>query len=777
MSKFTKLLLFLLVLLSAQLSLATSYHFTQGFNIDGAANTAPEGWVTGETYPTKSFNHGTYTGDRCIRFNNSDSYLITPTVSTAQQLSFWVYLDTESDGAEELFVEIKTTSSNFEPLISYTVANNDFSAGEWTQFSIDLNEETENVQVRFSTVYGVEMRTLSIDDVAISYLEADEELDDTEYSHRYYIDATNGDDSQSGKSEVKAWKTFTNIHALELQANDTILLKCNSEWNDVFEPEGSGNSTGRIVLTSYGKGLKPLINAQGQLPASESYSASIFLKNDDYWKIENIAVKNYVADETEETKKYGILIKGVNKGTLKDFHINNIEISEVNGILDERENGGLGFVVTGTSTPTNFDGILIENSYFHDLANCGVFTVSSWKNRDFDSQFGEEASNGKENTWYPSYNIVVRNNLFERTDGNGMVIRIADGPLVEHNTFYMCGLRTTGNASYPYNCNNALWQFNEASHTVYNDGDADASGFDSDYFCKNTIIQYNYSHDNDWGSVLVCCNGGIERAFNDGTIVRYNIFQNDGHHMVRMSGTTTNTYIYNNVFYVGEEFDGMELLWHKNWNGYSDKTSYTNNIFYNQGQSTTYEFTESTNNSFSHNIFYGNSSSNEPSDSYKITADPQFVSPGSGDFGFNTLDGYKLLDGSPAIDAGMSMTTDNIFDFFGNDVSSSDGITIGAYQYTTAVGLSDLRYVTNVSVYPNPIERYATLDITSSYRGYISVRILTLDGKITETFSFNKNSELVSRVLSLSSLQAGAYLLQVNAGDETIIKKLVKTDL
>lgn len=604
---------------------------------------------------------------------------------------------------------------------------------------------------------------------------SEEVLDDTEYSYRYYVDAINGNDANSGKSEMKAWKTFTNINGKEFQPRDTILLKCNNEWNEVLEPQGSGDSNDKIVLTSYGEGLKPIVNAQGMLPTSESYSASVFLKNDDNWKIENIAVQNYVESETEVTKKYGILIKGVNKGTLEGFHIDNVEVSEVNGLLDSRENGGLAFIITGTSTPTNFDGILVENSYFHDLANCGVFTVSSWKNRDFTSKFGEMASNDKLNAWYPSLNIVVRYNRFERTGGNGMVIRVADGPLVEHNTFYSCGLETTGNASYPYSCDNALWQFNEASHTVYNDGDADASGFDSDYFCKNTIIQYNYSHDNEWGSVLVCCNGGIDRAFNDGTIVRYNIFQNDGHHMVRMSGTTSNTYIYNNVFYVGEELEDVELLWHKKWKGYSDKTYYDNNIFYNKGVNTTYLFTESTDDYFSHNVFFGNAATNEPQDDAKITSDPEFVNPGQGSFGFESLDGYKLQASSPAIGAGKQMTTESISDFFGNVVSPSCAVTIGAYQWSSGLGLNDhAERLSQVSIYPNPVDNYATLDIFNTYRGKVNMRLFNVEGKLLSNSRFSKNSELLSRVLTLDTLKAGTYILHITMGDEVIVKTIMK---
>ena len=56
---------------------------------------------------------------------------------------------------------------------------------------------------------------------------------------------------------------------------------------------------------------------------------------------------------------------------------------------------------------------------------------------------------------------------------------------------------------WPWSCDNTTIQFNE----VYgHKAPWDAQGFDADYNCNNTIIQYNYSHDNYGGLVLVCNN-------------------------------------------------------------------------------------------------------------------------------------------------------------------------------------------------------------------------------------------------------------------------------
>jgi hypothetical protein len=97
----------------------------------------------------------------------------------------------------------------------------------------------------------------------------------------------------------------------------------------------------------------------------------------------------------------------------------------------------------------------------------------------------------------PSKEIIIRNNKFEHSGANALIVRAADSPVVEYNLYNHCAVKGSGNASFPFNCDNALFQYNEACYTVYNSEadswdvkkDADAGGFDSDWNCKNTVIQ------------------------------------------------------------------------------------------------------------------------------------------------------------------------------------------------------------------------------------------------------------------------------------------------
>ena len=427
----------------------------------------------------------------------------------------------------------------------------------------------------------------------------------------YYIDHHNGNDENDGIHKSTAWQSIEKVNTVEFLAGDSILFIRGGEWKGNLKPAGNGKRNFTIVIGAYGEGALPIIDAGGKKNENDLMSASIYLYNQEYWEIRDIEIRNFEPVNLDKpVKKAGILVIGKDIGTLHDFKFENLKIYKVNGSLVTRENGGIFFNIIADSIPenrkpSNFDGIYLNNCYFLEVDRSGFQTQSFWKSRDLYSEFGQNFSGNKVNNWYPSHNILIEHCKFEDVGGNGLITRVAESPVVQHNIFVKCSSRTTGNASYPYNCNNALWQYNEACYTIYNEGDVDASGFDSDYLCKNTIIQYNYSHHNDWGGLLVCSWGQVDGSFNDGTIVRYNVFQNEKHHMIRFSGNTSNTLIYNNIFVVDNEID-KAMLWYKQWGEkWPDNTVLKENVFYNYGAEKFLLLGETTNNTISENTLGG----------------------------------------------------------------------------------------------------------------------------------------------------------------------------
>ena len=428
----------------------------------------------------------------------------------------------------------------------------------------------------------------------------------------YFVNNSIGKDTNNGTKNTSAFKSLERVNQIQLKPGDSVLFKRNGKWVGNLFPQGSGENGKRIIIGAYGKGSAPIIDAEGRKLGSSKLSATILLFNQEFWEIRDIEVHNFEkGNPNKPIKKAGILVLGKDIGTLSDFKFENLKISNVNGSLKTRENGGLFFKIIADSisnkrVPTNFDGIYVNNCHFFKVDRGGFLNQSFWKKRDMNSKFGEICKDGKVSNWYPSKNVLIENSKFEDIGGNGLVTRVCEAPIVQNNLFIKCSSKTTGNASYPYNCDNALWQYNEACYTIYNEGDIDASGFDSDYLCKNTIIQYNYSHHNDWGGLLVCSWGKVENSFNDGTIVRNNIFQDEKHHMIRFSGNITNTEISKNLFVTSAEITDV-MFWYKHWGDiWPDKTVVKNNIFYNLGTQKLMRLGESTSNSIVRNKLEGN---------------------------------------------------------------------------------------------------------------------------------------------------------------------------
>ena len=184
-------------------------------------------------------------------------------------------------------------------------------------------------------------------------------------------------------------------------------------------------------------------------------------------------------------------------------------------------------------------------------------------------------------------------------------------------------------------------------------------------------------------------------AGNVGTIVRYNISQNDHHRGIKLSGPVKNTLIYNNTIYVGKDED-VDVVLHTDWTGWAADTYFYNNIFYVDGTARFFSHGvtgnpdgsyvsapgpgKSKNNIFDSNIYFGGVAL--PQDPHMLTNNPLFIAPGAGAMGLNSVSGYGLRSGSAAIHTGRPIDSNGGRDFGGNPVPACGGIDRGAIQAT-----------------------------------------------------------------------------------------------
>lgn len=482
----------------------------------------------------------------------------------------------------------------------------------------------------------------------------------------YYIDPDNGKDSNTGTSENTAWKTIAKVNATTFQPGNSILLKSGGIWNAQLYPKGSGSATSPIRVSSYGTGAKPKIFLSGTI------GAPVYLFNQSNWIIENLEVSNYNATRGDVFRQ-GIFIQNTGGGVTSNITIRNNYVHAVSGSFryagfDPHAFGGIAVVTTGTSGTDRFDGLTIEANIVEDAGRTGIVV---WDNV-------WEASG------HASTNVKVLNNSVKDIDSDGILVFGCEGALIDHNVANNCGrYREDGQfngaaAIWPTRGRNCITQFNEAFNTQALDGNGDGQGFDMDIDSYNFIMQYNYSHDNAGGFMLI-----LDASNSVNSIVRYNISQNDRRTIFNFAGgITPGTMIYNNTIYIkpGLNTNIIDHAW-DDGGGKGDLNHayyFKNNIVYNQGSGT--YIVPGVLGVFDSNTFYGNHPSGEPADPNKLITNPLFVNPGNGHNGINTVNGYRLSMGSPALNSGTVIPDNGGKDYYGNMVSSTSLPNRGAYN-------------------------------------------------------------------------------------------------
>lgn len=505
----------------------------------------------------------------------------------------------------------------------------------------------------------------------------------------FYVDSENGDDSADGMTPETAWKTLTKVNETQLIGGDRILLKAGSVFEDqALSIKSGGTAENPIIIDMYDgdvvgaeAGERPHIKGNGKNSfeyQGNQISYGLHIKNASHVQVNNVEISNQ-----GDTRKLsvGLCVEAAGCGVMQGVHINNVYIHDVNGTYEEKTlpNGGLYYVVSDHSNNTRFDDIQVVNNIVKRVSRTGISIGTTSASSFWDGHGGlipQEVLDA-----YAHTNVLIRNNYVEESGGDAIVPMFSIKPVIEYNISNGASQNTKHTSMYnagiwPWRCEDAVFQYNECYGTILN---GDGQAYDCDW-SRGTIYQYNYSHDNEGGFILICQSEVLD------SIVRYNISQND-QRCLFLTSNTHNADVYNNTFYIGEGLD-TEVV-----EDVGGVATLKNNIFYNLGTSTT--TTWGRNFSYENNLYYGYDST--PEDSRKIIADPMFTDPGTGgtgvlgDSAIDTLGGYRLQEDSPAIDAGLEIENNGGRDYFGTPLT--DGKTdIGAAEYAEPVSTAVLEY-------------------------------------------------------------------------------------
>ncbi|MDF7809514.1 hypothetical protein P4E94_18900 [Pontiellaceae bacterium B12219] len=470
---------------------------------------------------------------------------------------------------------------------------------------------------------------------------------------------------------VDSQRKFDAISQIEMQPGDTILLRRGMQFTGMLAPQGNGKEGAPIRIGAYGRGNLPRINAKGEYPAA------VFLKNPSYWEIHNLEVTNTDGSDEDQGDLFGIYVLVQRKeGTYRHVYINGCYVHDVNGMVAGKRRGGIHVHMNKVKHST-FDDLRITNNRVENIGGVGIGNDSSCGGVRL-LEDGYEA----ENLWTRVY---VAGNRVDTTGRNNIIARVSKDAIYEHNILANSSRRDTGHSIFCFNTDGIKIQYNEAYGNVGDKknrdggGESDRGGFDADYNCINTFIQYNYSHDNLW----FC---GIMKRPTRNVVIRYNISENDKDGIYfygfDRNKQAENVHIYNNTHYVSKDHEV-----HVFPEGRTPvNTRFENNIFYFEEEGHWGEHAEGINTVFYNNLYFNI----EPhvSETKAIIGEPGFFQPGQTgtDIELKTMEalqGYRLRPGSPAIGSGIPIAGNGGQDLLKNVLRAS-GTDLGAITSASA---------------------------------------------------------------------------------------------
>jgi hypothetical protein len=379
----------------------------------------------------------------------------------------------------------------------------------------------------------------------------------------YYVDCAAGNDANNGTSTATAWRTIGRAGQPTYGAGDQILLKRGCVWTGVsgtpetFLAKGSGSVASRITLADYGT---------GDLPKIDAYNAeAVKLENVQNWTVRNLDLTQHdqMPQAMDSNNEHG---KDVTQGSDAFMH----------PILLVRGLGASGVQACGE--PCTVRNVTLDTLRVHDGTWNGIYIVGGhyeltdnlygyidnvvvqnselWNNEKAGVEFTDTYT---KNITYGATNVQLLDSYLHHNGGDGVMMGpVNHGTIDGNDCSYNGWLRNARLGCWSWDSNDVVSQFNEAYHNmsaIHDSHTRDGGGFDLDLGTEDSVMQYDWSHDNE-GEGYLLMTWPIGFGYNRGTThnaqLRYSVSERDakGHGTsIFMFGDTHPAWVYNNTVY------------------------------------------------------------------------------------------------------------------------------------------------------------------------------------------------------------------------------------
>jgi hypothetical protein len=360
-----------------------------------------------------------------------------------------------------------------------------------------------------------------------------ESLENRTLLSSYFVSAA-GSDANDG-SQATPFASVAKVNALALQPGDAVFFNGGDTFNGTlqFNALDGGTAASPVVVDSYGVG-RATINAGN--------ASGILGQNAAGFRISDL---NVVGSGQANNSFNGISFDNAQAGDtkLQYVHIDNVDVGGFGkfGVSIGGSNGKSGF------NDVSITGVNAHNNVMGGIETHGVFSAAATKYANTNVYVGHSVAHDN-----PGYAGATNHT------GDGIMLSDVDGATVERSEAYANGAANTHVGGpvgiWVWDVNNALIQNNESHHNLTN-STADGGGFDFDGGVTNSVMQYNYSHDNAGPGYGVYQFSGA-RPFHDNA-VRYNVSANDarknGYGAIDFwngGSGISNVAVYNNTVYL-----------------------------------------------------------------------------------------------------------------------------------------------------------------------------------------------------------------------------------
>lgn len=468
-------------------------------------------------------------------------------------------------------------------------------------------------------------------------------------SGTFYVDCASP--RQGSGSSGQPWNSTAAVNDHGAFApGDRILFKRGTTCTGQLVPAGNGAAGKPVFVGAYGSGAKPTIAGGG----TGTWEGGVQLTDQQWWTVQDLHVTNTNGDATTPFYRSGVMLLNRSGGQLRGIVVQRLTIDHVVSSMSDDFNGSRSFggisAITMPGLAGGFTDLLIKDNSISRVGRTGIITTNI--------------------SWDTGGDVRPRitGNRVDHTRGDGIVMLGATAGRIDHNV--------SSNANDEWPCpdcggvnprtaNAGVWtgsskgvriDHNEAYGAKQPGGDGE--GFDIDISARDTVVEYNYAHDNDGGGILIC---GSTNA-----TVRFNIFEDNRLGTFTFIGSipANQTRIYNNTVSISKKAGGQVARTFGGTGGSAIR--FFNNLVYNKANAS---YAWPTSVKAGSNTFVGVHGSSEPKGSGTKRSDPGLRAPGSGGTGMTTLRGYQPA--SPKKDpAGAAISSTVRADFFADRIDA-----------------------------------------------------------------------------------------------------------